>query len=532
MESLDYTVDQRLQPAPSVGEHFSVFSLIFSALFLTHAALLRLPYFWDEAGYYIPAARDFLLTGDLIPHTTLSNAHPPLLMIYLAAWWKFSGFTPAVTRIAMLLVASLALLGIWRIGCVAANRTVAAATVACTAIFPVFFTQSTLAHLDMLAGALTLWGLAYYIEQKQARAIVLFSLAALAKETAILTPVVLLLWELACPWWKSRRFCLQERNLKRTLSFLLCALPLLLWFVYHHHRTGYFLGNPEYLRYNLGATFTPVRIFFALLVRLWHALGYMNLFVLTLLTAAAMLEPALAEAGVARRRIALPVQLVFEILILAYMLAMAVLGGAVLARYLLPVYPLIVFLCVSTLHRRLRWWPVAVVAVMAAFTAGLTFNPPYRFAPEDNLTYRDYVLLHKQAASYLAQHAHGARVLTAWPASDEVSRPFLGYVKETIPVVRIENFTGEQMEMAAAAQGQYDWAYLFSTKYEPPRLLLRSAFWERLQRKFFDHHTDLPPDVAARMIGGRVVYRAQRRGEWIALVQIEHVENAQLQPHP
>ena len=24
--------------------------------------LLRLPYFWDEAGYYIPAARDLLLT--------------------------------------------------------------------------------------------------------------------------------------------------------------------------------------------------------------------------------------------------------------------------------------------------------------------------------------------------------------------------------------------------------------------------------------------------------------------------------------
>ena len=31
--------------------------------FLLHVSLLRLPYFWDEAGYYIPAARDLLLTG-------------------------------------------------------------------------------------------------------------------------------------------------------------------------------------------------------------------------------------------------------------------------------------------------------------------------------------------------------------------------------------------------------------------------------------------------------------------------------------
>ena len=47
-----------------------------------------LPYFWDEAGYYVPAARDLLLSGSLIPHTTVSNAHPPLVMAWIALWWK------------------------------------------------------------------------------------------------------------------------------------------------------------------------------------------------------------------------------------------------------------------------------------------------------------------------------------------------------------------------------------------------------------------------------------------------------------
>lgn len=517
--------DQPLQPAPTVREHLSAFSLIFVALFLSHAALLRLPYFWDEAGYYIPAARDFLLSGDLIPHTTLSNAHPPLLMIYLAGWWKFSGFTPAVTRIAMLLVASFALLGIWRVGCVAANRTIAATTVLCTAIYPVFFAQSSLAHLDMLAGALTLWGIAFYIENKRVATIVVLALAGLAKETAILAPVLLFGWEVVAP----RRLRTWERRWKYVFSFLLCGVPLASWFTYHHHRTGYFLGNPEYLQYNLGATLTPLRIGLAVVLRLWHILGYMNMFVLTLLALAAMLEPALRDSGAARKRIALSVQVVFELLIVAYVLALSVLGGAVLARYLLPVYPLLILLCVSTLHRRMRGWTVAVGVVVAAFIAGLVFNPPYRFAPEDNLTYRDYVLLHRSAALYLAQHDHGGRVLTAWPASDEISRPFLGYTKQPLAVVRVENFTGAQMEMAAAAQGQYDWAYLFSTKYEPPRLLIHSAFWERMQKRFFDYHTDLPPDVAARMIGGRIVYQAQRRGEWVAIVQIERIENARVQ---
>ena len=523
MNDIPSEIDQPLQPAPSVREHLSSFSLIFVALFLTHGALLRLPYFWDEAGYYIPAARDFLLTGDLIPHSTAPNAHPPLLSMYLAGWWKLSGYTPAVTRIALLLVTAFALLGLWRLAVVVSNRTVAFLAVVCTAAFPVFFAQSSLAHLDMLVTALTLWGLVFYIERRQAPAVLMLAIAGLAKETAILTPAVLIAWEVLAPLkWRS------ERNWKRAASFLLCFVPLAIWLLYLHHRTGYYTGDPYYYSYNLGATLGPLRVLLALVLRLWHAFGYMNLFVLTLLTLAAMLEMPVCDGVISRRRIAVPVQMLLYAVIVAHVLALSIAGGAVLARYLLPVYPLVILVCVNTLYRRLRWWPVAVSAVVAAFVAGLIFNPPYRYAPEDNLTYRDYVLLHRGAATYLSQHAHNAHVLTAWPASDEISRPFLGYLKEPIPVVRVENFTAEQMTQAAAAAGQYDWVYLFSTKYEPPRLLMHSAFWERMQERFFDYHTDLPPEVAARMVGGRIVFRAQRRGEWVALVQIEHVQDARL----
>src|ERR1700751_6318234 len=92
-----------------------VFPFIFAALYASHFSLLRLPYYWDEAGYYIPAAWDFFRTGSLIPTTTLTNAHPPLPSIYLALWWKASGFYPEVTREAVLIVASFALLAVWRL---------------------------------------------------------------------------------------------------------------------------------------------------------------------------------------------------------------------------------------------------------------------------------------------------------------------------------------------------------------------------------------------------------------------------------
>src|SRR5208282_2258194 len=55
-----------------------LYPLFFVVVYLSHYTLLRLPYFWDEAGYYIPAAWDFFRTGTLIPQTTVTNAHPPL----------------------------------------------------------------------------------------------------------------------------------------------------------------------------------------------------------------------------------------------------------------------------------------------------------------------------------------------------------------------------------------------------------------------------------------------------------------------
>src|ERR1700758_1527862 len=99
--------------APSPA--WMIFPVIFAALYTSHFSLLPLPYYWDEAGYYIPAAWDFFRTGSLIPSTTLSNAHPPLPSIYLALWWKASGFSPEVTREAVLVVASFAILAVWRL---------------------------------------------------------------------------------------------------------------------------------------------------------------------------------------------------------------------------------------------------------------------------------------------------------------------------------------------------------------------------------------------------------------------------------
>ncbi len=542
-----------------VRDHLFAYALIFTSLFLTHLPLLRLPYFWDEAGYFIPAARDLLLTGSLIPHTTLSNAHPPLVMLWLAFWWKFSAYTPAVTRTAMLFVAAFALLGLWRLSRDVASREVAIATVLCTALYPVFFSQSSLAHLDMMAAALTLWGLAMYVERRPVATVIVFALAPLAKETAIIAPLALLAWELACPLLaradlqarvrhcekkdasdaegsdpsvgSENKHSANERGNEGPLypfSLLLCIVPLAAWLFYHHHRTGFYVGNPQYLRYNLQATLNPLRIPLAMLLQVWHVFGYLNLFLLTLAAAVAMRHPPLQQdGGTLRPRIAIGVQLVFAAVILAYIVALSVVGGAVLARYMLPVVPLVILVCVSTLYRRVRRWTWWIAFTCAAFVAQLFIPPPYRIAPEDTLLYRDYVILHKLVALELSARYPQARVLTAWPASDELTRPFLGYVKQPLAVVRIENFSPLEMIRASQATDEFDVALLFSAKWQPPHPLFRGPlFGQSLQQALFDYHEDLPPVIAARLVGGRVVRYLNRNNEWIAIVAIEKVENA------
>ena len=177
-------------PHPAV-----VFAGIFVAIFLLHLPVLQLPYFWDEAGYYVPAARDLLLSGSLIPHTTVSNAHPPLVLAWIALWWKLVGYAPLVTRSAMLVVAAFSLTGVFRLAEHVANTQVAIASTLCTALYPVFFAQSSLAQVDLAAAGLTFWGLWAYLEDRPVAIAIWFSLAALAKETAILAPAGLAVWE-------------------------------------------------------------------------------------------------------------------------------------------------------------------------------------------------------------------------------------------------------------------------------------------------------------------------------------------------
>ena len=512
-----------------------IFPVVFAALYASHFALLRVPYYWDEAGYYIPAAWDFFRTGSLIPITTLTNAHPPLPSIYLALWWKLSGFYPEVTREAVLMVAALGLLGVWRLATrITGVASVAIWTTILTGLYPIWFAQSSLAHADIFAAACSLWGMVYSLPSRDRNplgrnpliAALWFSAAALCKETAIAIPLTLAAIDLVEGWRQA-----PPRPASRWKQpAWLCAsvLPLAGWYAYHYAKTGYLFGNPEYLRYNAESTLEPLRILAAFGHRVLHLTAHMNLFVpVTMALSALLLTPLHDADGNERAGISRATLVRIFVLLLAEALLFSVLGGALLTRYLLPMYPLVLLLAVSTLYRRVPLWQGLAVICGAAFVAGLFINPPYGFAPEDNLDYARVVRLDLSGIAQLAHRYPGATVLTAWPVSDELTRPELGYVKQPWDVCRIENFTAAQIAIAAQEPEKYSAALVFSTKYDPPRPLFSlGSDSEALDERYFGLHHDLPPEAIALQLGGTLVWKREDQGMWIALIRFNRALEA------
>jgi hypothetical protein len=316
-------------------------------------------------------------------------------------------------------------------------------------------------------------------------------------------------------------------------ALLVPILPLAGWYAYHFHRTGYVFGNPEYLRYNATANLDAYRIALCLYHRLLHLTMHMNMFVPVLCAAAVMLLPTVA----ARARLARPVLNAMAVVLLANWIAFSVLGGALLTRYLLPMYPLVLLVSVAAWQRHLRRWEWLAAFSAVAFVAGIWINPPYAFAPEDNLTYRDMIVLHQRAVSLIAQLWPQATVLTAWPAVSELERPELGYTKFPIKAVAIQNFSREQIEAAAEIErttpspAGYDTALLFSTKWAPPPGAINLTHGNTLSdARYFDFHQDVLPAEAAALLHGDVVWQASIRGEWVAVLRFPRSDKKSASP--
>ncbi len=517
---------------------------VFVALCLLHTPLLRLPYFWDEAGYYIPAALDFYHHGLLIPQSTLPTGHTPLLSVYLGIAWHIFGLSPLVTRTALILVAALTVVALGTLGrCVVQGQTkreIILWSAVLLALSPLFFAQSSLAHLDLLVALFTVLATIALLQENGPMFALFCSLAILSKETAvILLPVA---WLFA--WYLKR-----EKRVRAWIALAFPALPLLAWALCYRHATGFWTGNAEYLQYNLYSTLNPARIFLTLLRRIqelalagfnWVPLLAAGLALWTSRTkgqkgkrendgpgkwttaSSPVLPSPFSASPTASSELRIP-RLTSDFTFLAiglcaaYLLTLSLVGGAILPRYLLPVFPFLYLLVVTFIWRLPRALARTACLVAAACLVGSWFvNPPYPFAFENNLAYADFIRLHQQAARFLENMPGDPVILTAWPASGELTTPTLGYVTRPLRVTTVQGFTAADFDKAGPES--FGLLYLYSRKWEPENnWLVRSALLSNIQRRYFNYEPQIPAETLVDRYHLLLLRSFELRGQWVRI---------------
>jgi hypothetical protein len=486
---------------------YALLFVLFAAFVVpTHLWLARLPYFWDEAGQFIPAALDLFQRGAWIPQSAEPNIHPPGVAAYLAAVWRIAGCSPLSTRLAMLGVATAAAMAAFLLA-IELNRETNGApallAAAALCLSPLFFAQAVLAELDLPAMLFTTLALLLFLQNHVKAAAAACLALVLVKETGAVLPLTLGLWLVRERRWRDAAWFAAAIGV---LAGRITVLAL---------QTGHWAGNAEFVRYNLAYPLHPMRLTATLGRRLYFLLFANFHWVGTAAIAVAWRSERVFRGRAWR---------VAASVAAAHVLLYTLLGGAVLNRYLLPALPVLYAAMAGAIAMLPKGRRIAASAVLLAGSAASNFlNPPYPFPYEENLAFADFASLHQQAAAYIGHWYADPVVHSAWPMTAELERPELGYVSRPLRVRMLPDLT-------AATIGGLNWRQVeilvvFSREWDPPfnlgRLIPFGAPAQQVTREEARARTPFPPDASFF-----------RRGQWVdiyvnpSVPRIPHAELA------
>jgi hypothetical protein len=493
---------RRIRPS----SYFFFLGLIAAIVFITHAPLCKLPFYWDELGQFVPASLDLYQLGRWIPVTTIPNIHPPGLMVYLALVWHVTGYSILATRVAMLMLASvgafLAFLLAIRLGR-EANGFPAFTALLFLCLSPLFFAQALLAQLDMPAMVFTCLALLLFLKNQLRRCALACVVLVLVKETGIAVPMVLGFW------------LLLERRWKEALLFTAPLLPLAVWLVALHRATGNWAGNDSFAAYNAVYSLNPVRFVFALLRRFYYLFVGSGHFIGSIALVYALRRTRLFTSRSWK---------VMALFAAVHVLMVSLFGGAVLERYLLPVLPLLyIAFAVALSAMPFLWRMAGTLTLFPLLIAANFINPPYPFPMENNLAFASFVSLHQHAADFVENSYPGGEIATTFPLAGALRRPDFGYVSSALKVREMGNF--EIDSIAALAAKPPDALVLYSVAWDPIGLLRNKLIVDFLHRNY-GYRPQVTSEQIVDLLHMHSISRWTERGQWI-----EVFEGDGIRPH-
>jgi 4-amino-4-deoxy-L-arabinose transferase-like glycosyltransferase len=408
------------------------------------------------------------------------------------------GVSVVSARVAMLVVASAGLLFSFLLAIRLCRGTVGAPAFAAVLFLmasPIFFSQSEMILLDMPAMTFTSLALLLFLDERYAACAAVCTALVLIKETSISTPMVFGAWLL-----------FREKRIREALYFFAPAIALGAWLVLLHHKTGHWLGNEGFARDNVTEALNLAHILAGFSARLHYLFIADGRFIGTIALFAGFRMLRGKNWQIA------------ALVAVAQVVVVTVFGYAMLARYLIPVLPILyaaIAAAASVYPTSWRW--VSHTALLAMLVSSWFWNPPYPFSYEDNLAWTDFVALQKEAANYLEAYAPDKRILSSWPFPGAIEHPYLGYVERPLTGIELPGYTFRVDEIKKIDPNSYDLLVTYAKFWTFEGHAFDNRLLRPLIRQYLDYHPQATEAEIIEGLGFVPVHRWERGGQWIEI---------------
>ena len=428
--SLETSLSDPLHDRPTFSEQslnkvdWLVGAFLLVAVFISKAAVLNLPYHWDEIGY--ASSTHWLISEGLwrifpgtYPPTTFFG-HPPGLFLSLAGLQSILGES---TRISHLVALSFSFLGVL-FTYLLTSHLFDRATGLLAAFFlftsTIYYSQAVMFLGDIPVTALGVMSVYFYLKRKHLAYLVCAIYLATLKETSLAILFSVFTYALV---FEGRAFLTQAKWLPYALPLLVIAAFLAL----QKAITGTLVPNPFFSGERSALDLHPMAILVSFAKVFGWILGAQHRWALSLVV---ILGLYLQFQSLWRREF-----LLFTFIVTLFVGAFSVIY--VLPRYLLPTFPFLCLAASASLTALIRR-PLPRFAVGAAICllciAGSPRDETRADSFSENMQYVDVVVTHQDAARYIETHLGDRTVLALWPFSKTLTSPFLGYVQKQVRV--------------------------------------------------------------------------------------------------
>lgn len=419
----------------------TVFAAAFAILLICRWRALSTPFFWDEVGYYVPTSLA-IWRNHFVPAAGagVAQSYPPLFPLVFATAWSLAGFSIAVTRIVGFLLAAGSIAATFALARRVADVWVGIGAAACSLAAPGFWGQANLMQPEILVALLVCLSTTTLVGGKNLTHGVAVALLLMAKwSTAAFLPAFAVFSFATAP---TRR-----AGLARQAIYFPGLAILAAWLIYFYVHTGTLTStDPDYVRSNLWNNLEPSTLALRFLVRVRQAFfddaaWLLSAPVIVVWALSIRRRDSLTTPDRERQGLLLRSRAQLDLLcglVASYVLFLTV-GGLLLPRYLVPIWPLCAVLGVASVSKLVRPLLATVHLAVTVLTMQLYWLGaiPTGYTPtlESRAEYVSFVDAHAQAARFLESGRHDARIFATWPFVGELGRPEFGYVSSPVATI-------------------------------------------------------------------------------------------------